>query len=187
MKKKLHKPKSKPKFRIPLWVIACLPLVLGVVLLWRGVVMMEYEEGLEKWPSTKGMIEKVKDYKEFPTKQTTIFGLSVTYRYTVHHKVYHSSRLTLDGNYESMLSEEVDKVRKQYKTGKKVDVYYNPDKPEDSVLLRDESISNGRTYPGLFINGFTALLLGLLLLIPNIFSKKKKALGVRGAKKKGRL
>ena len=115
----------------------------SVIILITGLVMIAYcKRGIFKakastsWPSTKGEI--ISSEVERP-----IFGLSkgknkdcifkARYQYTIDGEVYISERVSFLSKYIS--KEKKLDIENKYAIGNTIDIFYNPDAPNEATLI----------------------------------------------------
>lgn len=98
-----------------------------------GNVMYFYFVALKKWDNVPGEIvtSEIK-YKQDGSDDGG-YGLHICYRYEVGSQTYQSDQFTKNMRVLANASWHEDKSKK-YPIGKKVTVYYNPKKPQDSII-----------------------------------------------------
>ncbi|BBO84188.1 hypothetical protein DSCO28_47540 [Desulfosarcina ovata subsp. sediminis] len=124
---------------------------------WPTVSGSIVQSEIEKRISTSGEgANKKKTVKEYP---------NVTYQYLIDGKTYKSGKLSFSstGNAKQVVA--------RYPVGKRVPVYYNPEKPKQAVLIPGGAKFN---YVPYFFSGFF-ILMGVLLL--SRWRKQTRALG----------
>jgi hypothetical protein len=101
--------------------------------------------------------------------------LMVKYKYNIHGRDYHSTRIVAGGIARYMSDDEISGYYYQFPTGKVVDIYYLPENPSFSVLDPDN-----RHYTTLIVRFFIFLINIFLMLygkygtFHSLFEKKKK-------------
>lgn len=123
---------------------------VGVLLLATGVKLREVWR-CRKWLTTSGRIvsSKVESRRRTGVGETagTMGNYpSVTFDYTVRGRHYTGRRIGIG---EQMADAGVEGVLDRYPQGAEVDVYYNPDNPEESVLERELPPDFGKALGGL--------------------------------------
>lgn len=86
------------------------------------------------WESTPGIITSSKIEDELTSDSTVVFHARINYAYEVNGKKYDGTRISF-GDFSSSSSERPFEITQRYSLGKKVDVYFNPENPKDSLLL----------------------------------------------------
>ncbi|WP_457640029.1 DUF3592 domain-containing protein [Persephonella sp.] len=86
------------------------------------------------WKKSEGVILKSDIKKDSSTVSYDYYYPDVLYRYTVNGKEYTSNRIFLTEIASDRKT--IEKLVSQFPEGQKVVVFYNPLKPEDSVLKR---------------------------------------------------
>ncbi|WP_162459019.1 DUF3137 domain-containing protein [Desulfosarcina ovata] len=127
---------------------------------WPTVSGSIIQSEIKKRTSTSGEgTNKKKTVKEYP---------NVTYQYLIDGKTYKSGKLSFSstGNAKQVVA--------RYPVGKRVPVYYNPEKPKQAVLIPGGAKFN---YVPYFFSGFF-ILMGVLLL--SRWRKQTRALGNAG-------
>lgn len=112
------------------------PVIAGVVFLLLGIYMLKNsiaclrEAELSKvWPFTIGKIQKCEVSRPKSTSNHRI--LHVQYEYSVGNKKYIGTR----ASFYTLQGDEVIELDKQYTISPEVNVHFNPESPEKSVLL----------------------------------------------------
>lgn len=110
--------------------------LVGMGAIWMGYYFHQQDAASRDWPSVAGTVLRSKIEKTRSTTGTgagkrtvTKYSPYVQYTYRVDGRSYRSSRIAY-GQLEKPASRTVDR----YAEGKRVKVYYNPEKPERSVL-----------------------------------------------------
>jgi len=120
-----------------------------------------------RWPIVKGYIvsgEITKEYNENHSR--TRFTPLITYSYEVNGKNYKNNRIST-GDFGSGDVRDAQKVLDKYHTGLVVDVYHEPDKPENALLK-----------PGISIISIVILLAGVIFAVSAVLGM----LGIIGDK-----
>ena len=119
-------------------------LLLGAVSASGYFLFQQYDSNVSAlasasmtWPQVNGLVTRSElEYqrREVVKSRKTDFKVNVSYEYVVDGKVYENDIVRFD---QQMLSTDRKQVLVgSYPTGKRVDVYYNPDDPGQSVLVR---------------------------------------------------
>lgn len=113
------------------------------------------------WPSTQGEIIQsevvLTGCGSGNVNSSPGHSAIILYQYQVRGKRYESNNFTIGGNVSSGSEQKEEEKVHQYPVGTAVDVYYNPENPEDVCLERTEKITN----VALMIN--MIILVGLLM------------------------
>ena len=126
-------------------VAAAVMFMLGFGLIGYAVKDFSKKNGKKTWPQTTGeiiqsnadAIEEVINRERYDKNKH--FGLDIRYTYRVNLTSYESSKVS-EAAYEGITGiayseERVRAYAKQYQTGTKVTVYYDPENPENSILI----------------------------------------------------
>ncbi len=108
---------------------------LGLWCLAMGISMGIEGIKAQKWPRAKGRIikSKVEELRTSSKIRIARLCLSLDYLYMVGDKIFEGHRL--NSGWRCFASENyIKEVLKRYPTGKVVEVYYNPKRPEISML-----------------------------------------------------
>lgn len=148
-------------------------LLVGLGLIIFGVSNFMTAKQSETWPKVQGVILKSKVTVNHGDDSTT-YGADVTYRYKVEGKKYKGDKVTVSeistGN-----QSRARKIIKRYPVRKKIPVYYNPSKPEESVL--EQGITGGNwLLPGI---GLLFFIVALVILIMSEISHRKTNKGAK--------
>jgi hypothetical protein len=143
-------------------------LIVGAIFLLIGLRSMQRAQESTNWPSVAAVIVSSSVDSRSGNKGTT-YQAKVLYDYTVDGTQYSSNRIGY-GDYGSSNPGHAREVVNQYPKGSKVEVFYMPDHPEESVL---EPGIHLRTY---FIPAFGAVFLfagaGMFIFLPRILRKQ---------------
>lgn len=128
---------------LPSW-LQLLPLVFvitGAVILFFGIRQIQQANASLTWPSVPGVVTVSElgkhisndDNDSTSSTTSTTYSADITYDYLVDDVSYVSSAIQF-GQVSSSDPAVARTVLKQYEVGKAVNVYYNPEKPSQSVL-----------------------------------------------------
>ena len=121
-------------------VVFGLLLLLGIWLVWTGVVGVMLAVASNDWPSVEGVVKSSKvvmsTHRDIDNYEYEGFSPVVRYRYEVDRLFYESERLTVVGNVGGKKSSE--RTVKQYPVGQKITVYYNPEDVSYSLVEREK-------------------------------------------------
>lgn len=96
--------------------------------------MTEEAEASMSWPKTPGIITNSAIHQS-ESDGKTMYSADIDYSFMIDGKEYSGERITLNGNATSTSSvREVKKDLQKYPVGAKVDVYYDPELPNNAVL-----------------------------------------------------
>ena len=131
-------------------------VLLGLYFLTNAIKNFKDFEQSQTWPATSGIITKSDVWRPKATSAHHVW--SVEYSYTVNGKKYNGNRAAL----YTPLHEDIQEWQKGRQENDTTEVYYNPDAPQESVL-----ITGGRTDKkyGEIILSIAALLVGLAVII----------------------
>ena len=127
------------------WSLAGICIFMGAIALAAGVWKLKQQRASESWPTASATIvdsgiAKVKKERRGSNGRKrmsdTDYVVEVRYAYEVGGRPYEGDRIrfgTKDYDNRSLAT----KALKQYPKGKKVQAYYDPEKPTRSVLIRE--------------------------------------------------
>ena len=160
---------KKPKgcFLIILIFFAFIVLI-GLIGAWNNY---KNAKASESWPSTNGFVisSKVKTDPGKSDDDEPRYTASITYQYTIDGIEYTGEQISFNAG-TFLQKGKADSLVLRYPKGKKVKVYYDPEKLHDAVLERGRS-SNTNLPIGIGI----FILFVCLILIIRVLRKKKKA------------
>ena len=108
---------------------------------WRlGVLVQQSHD----WPSTPGEIISSSISRESSgtiDSPNRTFRANIRYRYKVGSRTLTNNRICVGGQLQVSLKGKAENYCRDYPIGEIVDVFYNPDKPRDSVLETREETS----------------------------------------------
>jgi hypothetical protein len=147
--------------------LICVGLIIaGVWLSWRAFAPRIRSLAAQAWPVVDGKVLEIDVGEEFLRTATGKVGTGffpfVRYGYTVNGRSYESDRITFaKGSLDFIIASN---IRDEFQVGGKVKVYYNPAKPEQSVLYTRSTVGMPSRIPGLFVL-FTGILLLVIFLL----------------------
>ena len=114
--------------------------IIGIVLVILYFRNKSKSKASQAWPSVTGQIveRKVKvdtSYDEDGMSSTTYLP-QVTYSYTVNDTVYESNRVAFGSTPSYASNKKAEEFLTPYVQGASIQVFYNPEKPEESVLTQ---------------------------------------------------
>lgn len=104
-------------------------ILLGVStpLLFANIRYWVLADQSRSWPKVKGLVIEGFDF--------SISGsLTFSYQYGVNEHMYSGKRPYFANSYKKLGREKTNELMSKYAEGQEIDVYYNPSKPEMSVL-----------------------------------------------------
>jgi hypothetical protein len=115
---------------IIIWVAHLVLLMIIFLGFWR------YYFGIKSksWPVTDGVI--ISGKSEYHANPSAVNGYipNIEYRYKVNDKNYTSTRINFSLNESAGNKANAANILNKYRNGSEVKVYYNPNKPEQSVI-----------------------------------------------------
>ena len=135
---------------------------VGAAFLNYGISEIKLAKKSVDWPSVSGTVIKSEKEKHTTTEGTgsskrtvTYYSAIIDYTYQVDGKTHTSNRIAFGGRDRHQTTELLNR----YPQGKSVDVFYDPDHPEEAVLEK------GFKKQGYFFPGFGAVIILFGLLI----------------------
>ena len=132
---------------------------------WYGPSQLQEAGATENWPTVSGTIEDAKVTSQ-RRKNRTDYSVVVTYSYTVGERTYRGSRYSVTGNLGADRQEQANVLAKSFRKGDKVQVYVDPEDPNQAVLAK------GGTQKAWMTIGF-----GALLFVVGLFLGARRLLG----------
>jgi hypothetical protein len=143
-------------------------LIAGANVMFFGLRSMDRAKASTEWPSVRGVVVLSEVDSRGGHRGTSYFA-EVLYDYEVDGAKHCSNRIGY-GDYGYSNPNEARKTVNRYPKGKEVDVFYMPEKPEESVLEVGIHI---RTY---FLPTFGAVFflagLGMIVFLPKLRAKQ---------------
>ena len=97
--------------------------------------MADKAEASESWTKTEGAIIHSAIEKNRGSKGKTTYSADIRYEFYVHDSLFEGYRVTF-GNVSRSSSDNAKETLRKYPVRKKVDVYYDPEFPGESVLIK---------------------------------------------------
>ncbi len=131
-------------------------LRLGICVYLIYTAAFDYTNGQasKNWPAVKGKLT-IAETKTVKVKGETKLEANIQYNYTVNGRTYTADRVVFGG----LMTRDPAKVIDELKSAKELNVYYNPDKPEDSC------IEKGFNLTVIVCESLAALLMAVLAVI----------------------
>jgi len=116
------------------FLIGIIFIVVGVAIFGLGINLYKKAKASETWPTVDGVVfsSEVSSYKD--SKKNTRYSANVNYSYMIENKEYTSNDISMSEVTSSNVS-SAEKICKQYPEGTKVKVFYNPENPDESLLI----------------------------------------------------
>jgi len=112
-------------------------IILAIVSFISGCYLYIKSKDSMNWSKTNGFILDTKLYKSVDGGASPIsYKAQIKYSYTVEEKEYISKRIYFGGFLLDSSPSRSKKLLKKYPKGTTVDIYYNPLKPQQSVLQK---------------------------------------------------
>ena len=141
-------------------------IAIGVFFMRSAVMGRIKSKQAQSWPTVKGRVltsEVVEDRYRDPTGNATIaFVPDVVYEYNVEGQVYTSRNIIFgQTNYDYIIA---SRICEKYAIDSTPDVYYNPAKPAESVLVPKSTEGMRSLVPGIFFI-VAGILVGLFAIL----------------------
>lgn len=105
-------------------------MALSLYLLKHAMHSLKVSEASKSWPQTKGHMKKSEAVRYQSTSSR--WNFTADYEYSVEGKVFQGHTVAL---YTIIHKEEAQALAERYPSNKDITVYYNPEAPEESVLI----------------------------------------------------
>ncbi len=128
----------------------------------------EEAKASESWPSVSGEITTSK-IESHTSNGDRLYSANIHYSYVIKGEKYSGSGIT-NADASTSVQSSVKKDLKKYPKGKIVDVYYDPDFPEISVLEPGINFWNGLLFKIPFVFMFLGIII-LLSALKNLFRR----------------
>lgn len=163
------------------WDSIGLPLlfcVVGLVLALFGYQNLSYAEQSTEWPTTEGTVVYSDTTSHLNQNQgKRSYSADVRYEYEVAGTEYTSSNISFQHETSGSHRDEIQAIVARYPKGKRVTVYYKPERPKTAVL---EPGADSPSY-GMLIVGGGFLLLAVPLFLLALVNKARTLAGRRGS------
>lgn len=113
-------------------------------LLYVVIFIQRKVQEVRTWPSVTGQVIEAglsRSSSGGMETHNTTYGAKITYQYQVKNKVYRASTLKPGGQLELSTTSHAGKKLKRYGLNQEVTVFYNPQKPEEAYLEKEEEVS----------------------------------------------
>ena len=118
---------------------------IGASAFYQGWKIRTKAEDSELWPSVPGTIKKSTAKLEsgggYGSTSTTTYKAVIQYKYKVASRYYTNNKICIGGQLQLSFKKRAEAHCHNYPVGAEVDVYYDPNNPQDSVLEAREEIS----------------------------------------------
>lgn len=126
--------------------------VVAVIILAIGVYIRQRAEASKAWPMVLGQVISSMVTSSSDSDGGTTYSPDIRYAYDVGGQAYQSSRLAFGGTVSTGNPRDAQKHTARYPAGSVVQVYYNPNKPQDATLERRAGSANFLfAFGGLFL------------------------------------
>ena len=144
-------------------LLICIAVSVGMYFWWSHA--RAELKASKSWPSVQGEIvrsdiKKRQEYDSEKKRYYYMYSPDISYAYVVNSNQYHGHRITF-GDMATKSRKRVVRILKDYPVGKKVTVYYDPARPDRSVLVKK---MGGGGYVVLIV-GLMFGLLGITLIL----------------------
>ncbi len=130
--------------------------------------MEEEAKASELWPSVSGEII-ISEIESYTNHGERLYSADIHYSYMVEGEEYNGAGIT-NADASTSVQSSVKKDLKRYPKGKIVDVYYDPDFPEISVLEPGINFWNGLLFKIPFVFMFLGAIM-FLMALKNLFRR----------------
>lgn len=114
-------------------------LVIAAVVLFYTKKEIELKKDSINWLSTESTVSSSRVRRTFDKKSGTSdtnFLFELQYNYEVDGQSYVGKRYQFYGLPTFKIKDEAEKLVAEYPTGKKIVVYYQPENPQEAVIIR---------------------------------------------------
>lgn len=160
-------------------------VVAGIAGLYFGVKAISKAKESLDWPAVKGKI--ISSSVERSTRRESTrrskgrsrtriyYHANISYEYSVDGKDYEGSQVRFGGT-SSQNSGRVNSIVKEFPAGKEISVYYEPENPSESILIKGV---NPRLYAGAGTGGlFMVIGIAMAIFLPIAAKKQEEKDGV---------
>ena len=113
-------------------------LVFGLFIIGLSIYLVYRAIFTKRFHKTEGVVISSDIKIEYGTDEAGFEPL-IHYEYSVRGKKFQNSKYSISPN---MSKRKVERIVAAYKPGSQIDVFYNPNKPNDSVILVGMSFGN---------------------------------------------
>jgi hypothetical protein len=156
------------------FIVFCLVLaiIIGPLGIYKGIRDALRLNAAKGWPIAKGEVIKSEAIRTSgnqsgPGQNSTVFTPRIRFKYGIDNKEYESDKITWGGTWGSNTGNYCEVMLQAYPVGKKIDVYYNPNNPNDCIIQLRYSF--GMAIPWiagiLFVVGGGGFAIGLTLAL----------------------
>ncbi len=122
--------------------LIAIPFFAGeLVMIILGVRMVTLSKASLDWPTVSGTVLSSQVDEDYDSEDGYTYYPRVTYQYNVDGQVYESDRVFFGA--DNTPEEDAYAIVAQFPAGSMVTVYYNPDKPKQSVLMPGDEYAPG--------------------------------------------
>ena len=119
-------------------------LGVGAYALWWGSKVKKRAEDSLSWRSSEGKIvssDVITDYSGGYRSSNRTYKADILYEYQVGRTTYTHDKICVGGQLQVSWGNKAEDYCQKYPEGKTVQVFYNPDDPQDACLERREETS----------------------------------------------
>lgn len=122
--------------------LIAIPFFAGeLVMIFLGVRMVTLSKASLDWPTAGGTVLYSEVEEDYDSEDGYTYYPRVTYQYNVDGQAYESDRVFFGA--DNTPEEDAYAIVAQFPAGSMVTVYYNPDKPKQSVLMPGDEYAPG--------------------------------------------
>jgi hypothetical protein len=144
-------------------------LLIGIGLTYWGWTILQNARASASWPTADGIVTRSQVTHSTDAEGGDSYQPQVTYTYSANNSTYENNTIKFGENSYSS-RRKADEIAANYPIGKSVTVYYDPEKPDRSVL--EPGVSAG-SYIVIGIGVFFILI--TLITVPIIFFLRNRA------------
>ena len=148
--------------------ILCTPLFIGLIPLIVGISHYSKEQEIAKWPSVTGTIVESRITQHIDDEGEDYYQPYYIYEYKVDGVKFKNDVYSVSGDTTGYYLKG-EAIESKFKTGTKVNVFYNPKDPTNSYMHRAENTPTGTWI--LIILGVVLIGIGLILSCMVFFSE----------------
>jgi hypothetical protein len=112
----------------------------GIAAIFFGIRNRKKATESLNWPETKGTVTESAVKKDYDTDAegftTTTYVPEINYQYEVNNVTFTNQRISFGGTTSYSSQKKAEQALSQYPLNATVPVFYNPDNPDDSVLVK---------------------------------------------------